>query len=185
MASELHVDAIKHSGGTSALTIDSSGNVNIPGHVIQVVQDTDGSYGTVASTSYSSTPITVTITPKFSTSKVLVRAVFIFGQVRSSTNNQDHIKSFTLYRGSSNIAPHNSSFFQHQNQVGDGEGATFSEQTQVATMEFLDSPSTTSATTYTVYAKCDSSAITITINGRGNGSGLDGSTSITAMEIAQ
>ena len=27
MASELHVDAIKHSGGTSALTIDSSGNV--------------------------------------------------------------------------------------------------------------------------------------------------------------
>ena len=28
MASELHVDAIKHSGGTSALTIDSSGNVH-------------------------------------------------------------------------------------------------------------------------------------------------------------
>ena len=27
MASELHVDAIKHSGGTSALTIDSSGRV--------------------------------------------------------------------------------------------------------------------------------------------------------------
>ena len=30
MASELHVDAIKHSGGTSALTIDSSGRVNMP-----------------------------------------------------------------------------------------------------------------------------------------------------------
>ena len=29
MASELHVDAIKHSGGTSALTIDSSGRVYI------------------------------------------------------------------------------------------------------------------------------------------------------------
>ena len=29
MASELHVDAIKHSGGTSALTIDSSGSVTI------------------------------------------------------------------------------------------------------------------------------------------------------------
>jgi len=27
MASELHVDAIKHSGGTSAMTIDSSGNL--------------------------------------------------------------------------------------------------------------------------------------------------------------
>jgi len=30
MASELHVDAIKHSGGTSALTIDSSGRVLTP-----------------------------------------------------------------------------------------------------------------------------------------------------------
>ena len=30
MASELHVDAIKHSGGTSALTIDSSGRVTFP-----------------------------------------------------------------------------------------------------------------------------------------------------------
>ena len=30
MASELHVDAIKHSGGTSALTIDSSGRMQLP-----------------------------------------------------------------------------------------------------------------------------------------------------------
>ena len=30
MASELHVDAIKHSGGTSAMTIDSSGRVTMP-----------------------------------------------------------------------------------------------------------------------------------------------------------
>ena len=30
MASELHVDSIKHSGGTSALTIDSSGRVTQP-----------------------------------------------------------------------------------------------------------------------------------------------------------
>ena len=29
MASELHVDAIKHSGGTSAMTIDSSGRVRL------------------------------------------------------------------------------------------------------------------------------------------------------------
>tara|TARA_R100001440_G_scaffold65512_2_gene86378 strand:+ start:485 stop:1012 length:528 start_codon:yes stop_codon:yes gene_type:complete len=30
MASELHVDSIKHSGGTSALTIDSSGRITQP-----------------------------------------------------------------------------------------------------------------------------------------------------------
>ena len=33
MASELHVDAIKHSGGTSAMTIDSSGNTTLSGNL--------------------------------------------------------------------------------------------------------------------------------------------------------
>jgi hypothetical protein len=155
------------------------------GHVVQVVQTNDGTHGSVTSTSYTSTPITATITPTSTTSKVLIRAVFLFGQSRSSTNRQDHIKKFTLYRGSTNIAPYNSSFFQHQNQVGDGEVATFTEQTQVAVIEFLDSPSTTSPTTYTVYCRSDNSTITISINGRGAGAGLDGTTAMTLMEIAQ
>mgnify|MGYP003151428941 FL=1 len=34
MASELHVDAIKHSGGTSAMTIDSSGRPAFPNRVV-------------------------------------------------------------------------------------------------------------------------------------------------------
>ena len=33
MASELHVDAIKHSGGTSSMTIDSSGNTTLAGNL--------------------------------------------------------------------------------------------------------------------------------------------------------
>ena len=44
MASELHVDAIKHSGGTSALTIDSSGLVLPKIPILQVsATDTDQS----------------------------------------------------------------------------------------------------------------------------------------------
>ena len=72
MASELHVDAIKHSGGTSAMTIDSSGNVHKAGFVLQVVQTT-GSTGrqTYSSASYFDL-VTVSITPKFATSKILV-----------------------------------------------------------------------------------------------------------------
>ena len=154
------------------------------GTVLQTVQSTNGTRGLIASTSYTSTPITATITPTSSTSKVLVRAVFLYSQVRSSAISQDHMKSFTLYRGGTNIAPHNSRFFAHQNEVGDGESTNFGEQCQEAVIEFLDSPSTTNATTYTVYCKCDSTAITITINGRGAGSGFEGSNITTLTEIA-
>ena len=73
MASELHVDAIKHSGGTSAMTIDSSGNVNTPGSVVQVLSTTKTDDFSTTSTSYTDiTGLSVAITPKFSSSKILV-----------------------------------------------------------------------------------------------------------------
>ena len=46
MASELHVDAIKHSGGTSALTIDSSGRVQFPNKPAYHVYRKTGGGGT-------------------------------------------------------------------------------------------------------------------------------------------
>ena len=70
MASELHVDAIKHSGGTSALTIDSSGNVHKAGMVVQVVNTSSSSAVSTTSTSDVDTGITLSITPKFSASKL-------------------------------------------------------------------------------------------------------------------
>ena len=75
MASELHVDAIKHSGGTSALTIDSSGNVSIPGAVVQMQNATlAGGASSSSATSFTDTGLTVNITPKFATSKIFVTA---------------------------------------------------------------------------------------------------------------
>jgi len=53
MASELHVDAIKHSGGTSALTIDSSGRVFQPSKPMFQVKSVDtNSFGTSHSDSH-------------------------------------------------------------------------------------------------------------------------------------
>ena len=74
MASELHVDAIKHSGGTSALTIDSSGNVKISGHVVQVARTytADASHINTSSTSLVASGFQCSITPKFSDSLILV-----------------------------------------------------------------------------------------------------------------
>jgi len=73
MASELHVDAIKHSGGTSALTIDSSGNVHKAGMIVQVKETTTTGSISTTSTSYVASGVIVSITPKFQNSKFIIQ----------------------------------------------------------------------------------------------------------------
>ena len=96
MASELHVDAIKHSGGTSALTINSSGNVQIPGHVVQVAESTASADFVTTSTSVVQGPATSTFTLKNSSNKVLVSANFLGS---TSTSGSYNGARFALYRG--------------------------------------------------------------------------------------
>jgi hypothetical protein len=76
MASILNVDQINNAAGTSAVTIDSSGNVNIPGSAVQVVS-VDMTSQVAISSSYATftTIITGSITPKFSGSKFIISAV--------------------------------------------------------------------------------------------------------------
>ena len=79
MASELHVDAIKHSGGTSAITINSSGNVSIPGAVVQTVSNT--SYGSATyslSANTEQNTLSCSITPKFSNSHMFITVNWYF-----------------------------------------------------------------------------------------------------------
>ena len=64
MASELHVDTIKDSGGTN--------NVSIPGHVVQMQSTTTTSSITVTATSLTASGLVVSITPKFASSKILI-----------------------------------------------------------------------------------------------------------------
>jgi len=179
----------------STLKVDTisektSGNgVQIPGHVIQVVQGTLGTKATSASSSFVATGLSVSITPQSSTSKVLVTTSFMFSQAKTAASTQDNLKDFTIYRDSTNIAPHNSTFFRQQNSYGasniSGGSAGYGEQCQVCHLEFLDSPSTTSAITYTLqYANDNPSETTIHFNSRGYGNN-PGSAIITAMEIAQ
>ena len=78
MASELHVDAIKHSGGTSALTIDSSGNLTASaklhsaGAVVQYAYQTSAVAVTNANNSYVATSVSISFTPKFSSSIIQI-----------------------------------------------------------------------------------------------------------------
>jgi len=171
------------------LIVTDEGGVRVPGSIIQVVQGTFGNKATFQSSSFVATGLSVSITPKSSTSKILLRASFMFSQTKSSSSNQDNMKDFTLLRDSTNIAPHNSRFFSFQNHYGasaiSGGTAGYGEQCQQCSFEVLDSPSTTSAITYTLHCKVDNAnETTIHFNARGHGS-EKGSAILTAQEVAQ
>ena len=110
------------------------------GSVIQVVNTTTTTPATTASTSYVNfSPLNTTITPKFATSKILVIAQLMLYS-GENTNYQ-----VTLYRGGSNLGPSNGFAYGYSSAVVN--------LACPVTMSYLDSPATTSATTYSVYGK--------------------------------
>ena len=178
MASELHVDAIKHSGGTSALTINSSGNVHKAGLMLQCIEGSHSTWTAVSSSSYAYANVGVGITPKFNTSKIQV-LININGIYGSTPGNAIF---FELYRDIGGGGYSSISTLGGINCNTDANDYGVRDST--LSCSFLDSPSTTSAITYRVYWK---------VVGGGNG-GLNnyvGSTngvtrsSAVAMEIAQ
>ena len=120
------------------------------------------------------TGLSASITPSATTSKVLVTAVISCG----SSGGSDHIM-FNLRRGSTNIAQPTTSGGSFPSTAG----FSFTSTAQVGTLTicFLDSPSTTSATTYSVQGR-NSSNVQFFVNQRGDGSTRQVS-SITVQEI--
>lgn len=139
----------------TVLTSASSLTASMPaGSVIQTVTSlisTGGSYATTTSNTLTSASHAVTITPQFSTSKILVICTgHAIGNLGSGSNIQG---IFTLYRGGTNLASGggNSGF---AGIYMTGSAASYIGGT--IGMNVLDSPATTSATTYTVYFACAS-----------------------------
>ena len=136
------------------------------GSVLQVVTATNtntansGFLLATNSTSYSAAALAATITPSSSSSKIMV---FI-----STAHYRGGATSFTIYRGSTNLG-----------------GSTYGMLRLTGAQAYwmpvglthLDSPSTTSAVTYTLYARAESG--TFYIGGDG-----DMKSNITLMEIA-
>lgn len=136
------------------------------GSIIQTVQGTLSSSFSTTSTSYVTTGLTASITPQFSTSKILVIAngcTYYSGGTGASY--------WTLYRNSTNLEITSGRGFLELNIPTSNTGQTIG-------ISYLDSPATTSSTSYTVYARTPS-ANSITL-------ATDGSTAtITLLEIAQ
>tara|TARA_B100000035_G_C20613326_1_gene384947 strand:- start:27 stop:518 length:492 start_codon:yes stop_codon:yes gene_type:complete len=143
------------------------------GTIVQTVRSEYRTYTTLASSSFTATGLTGTITPKFSNSKILI-TLLINGLFK--TNNAQYI-ALSLYRASSSIAVLDTSV--GYNTAGDEINYGIHSNCY----QHEDSPSTTSATTYTLYWR-SSDAGTIGINNYNvlNGDSLS---TITLQEIAQ
>jgi hypothetical protein len=135
---------------TSTLTLPSQ---SIPfsalptGSVLQVVQGTSSTNTNTTSTSYVTTNLSASITPKFSTSKILI--------IVNGTTYAGNIGTYgyyTIFRGT--VAGTN------LNSIGFNViGASYSDLEAPAAMSYLDSPATTSATTYTVALRAVSGTV--------------------------
>jgi hypothetical protein len=135
----------------------------------------EDTFNTTSTSFVDVTGLSVTITPSSSTSKVLVVAVIY---TSASTTN---LNLFNLLRGSTNIAQPTTSPGSFPSTASVSIVST-SENNYVVPIYFLDSPATTSATTYKIQMRTSNGAVTARVNLRGDSAARSVST-ITAMEV--
>lgn len=140
------------------------------GKVLQVVSATTSTTTTIATTTPTDTGITATITPTASTSKILV---IVSGHLNFRRSSSSQAVNYKLFRGATEIQGGAESAGRLE-----VTGGTYVENSFNVTIHHLDSPATTSATTYKLQAN-----ITATSNsGTSNWNGACPS-NITLMEI--
>jgi hypothetical protein len=165
--STLYVDTI---------TEKTAGNgVQIPGHVVQVVEATGLSASTISTTSTSfvdATGYSITITPTSTTSKILLLAQVNMQQDGGTSVNARGYVGWFLSNNTE----------LYRNFIGSYDSnATNHNIYQSVNMQVIHSPATTSATTYKIRIATDISNNICKIMG-GNGNNQN---SLIAMEIAQ
>ena len=117
------------------------------GQVIQVLSATDSTERSTSSTSYvtGSNTLSVSITPSSASNKILI---IVSSTVRSGDDGYNSF--YTIFRDSTNLGVANGMTLLQWN-TGDCRVPL--------AMTYLDSPSTTSATTYQVYMKAQSPTV--------------------------
>ena len=170
MASKLRVNSILPVDG--APTGGGGGIIQ----VIQTIKKDQFETSTTVGSGYADiTGLSATITPKFNTSKIMVEA-----HIYNSNNNA--VNFFRVLRGSTfieqpsgtssggaNYNAHGFSYFDHQYQ-------------DTCVIKILDSPATTSATTYKIQTACTSNVVTI--NQFFNTSNYFGITTLQLYEVS-
>ena len=140
------------------------------GKILQIVQATTTTSTAIASSTYADSTLTATITPSSATSTVLVQTNQLLSASRSGGGA---IGSSRLLRGASVI--YGGTFLQEYELTA--TGATAARLTTRQNFLYLDSPATTSATTYKTQIAAENAFHTITAQY------LSGQSSIILMEV--
>jgi len=173
-------EVIKIAAGKT-LDLNSQGTLVLPtiphakmpsGSVLQVVQLTSAAQlVTTTTNTWHNTSNTLSITPQFANSKILVTVCQPAVVASSGTEVRGGMR---LVRGSSTIIWNNGNF--RENIMINGAGDV-NEHGSILSMDQLDSPNSTSAVTYTVQANLIIGTFIIY--------GYDKGARMTLMEIAQ
>lgn len=115
------------------------------GKVLQVVMGQTTTITTIASTTYTDTTLSASITPSSATSKVL--AIFT-QQVRVSISGVNQYGGYQLLRGATSVLNLGAGGYESFGIDVGGNGSNSLQKRGIISGAYLDSPATTSATTY-------------------------------------
>ena len=151
----------------SGVTLNNNGTASGFGKVLQVVSANDSTTRTTTSTSFVDIgTLSVSITPISTSNKVLI----IFG-TGAQVSSAGDVGYFTLDRDGTNIAPTTTNGFRNI-QFGSSNG------TNLVSINYLDSPSSTSAITYKAQFRSNTGSNTVSANWNAT------TGTITVMEIS-
>ena len=156
-------------GSVTKAKMAASGAWAPAGTVIQVVTDLYGALVSSTSSTFADTGLSATITPRFSTSKILV----LVNQVGLQKNGGDTTVGLRLLRGSTTLLD-----FERAGDTGNSNTIGFGGSGCC----FFDSPGTTSPTTYKTQFRNAAALGTAYVQVGGTGTAAS---TITLMEIAQ
>ena len=166
--STLSVDTIQ--GQTTAA------NVKMPaGHILQTLQGGRTTFFVTSSSTYADV-VSQTITPKYSSSKILIT---VSGCGSAQNNNALYFK---LLRGSTEINAGTGGGYYNVAGAITSDNSSSGFDVKGFSIVFLDSPATTSATTYKLQAAAVNG--TARVGGRQSNTDIAVPTRITVMEIS-
>jgi hypothetical protein len=174
------------SGGVASTNLASGvpTRAQLPaGCVLQVVQTVKSDVFSSTSTSYVDiTGMSASITPTSTSNKVLVMVSFTGGS--TAVNN---IFQYKLLRGASDIFVGDGRSGYNSVTIGGGRGIYDINGANTFAFSYLDSPSTTSSTTYKLQGRCEGGTFRMNANGSdtsGSVWSFTSAASIILMEVA-
>lgn len=166
------------------ITVPAGSRIVQTGLVLQVVSTTKtDTFSTTSTTLTDITGLAVTITPTATSSRILVTGNLCWG----SDSTTPFLSGFLIDRNGTSIGIADAAGNRSRWTFG-GQGIYTTDHTLFSGINFLDSPSSTSALTYKIRCQCESPR-TIWVNRGGESDGDTGITgrftsTITVMEIA-